>query len=170
MTTGAGPQGHDRPVDSEGGQVMDVILTQSVDNLGEMGAIVSVAPGYARNYLIPKGMAVIATKGQRKQVDEKIRLEQKRDARRKADAEVLARQWAEKELSVTITVQAGEDDKLFGSVVARDIAQAFSEQSLSFEHQQILLEEPIKQLGVYTVPVQLHRDVEVAAKVWVVKG
>ena len=149
---------------------MDVILTQSVDDLGEMGALVSVAPGFARNYLIPKGMAVIATKGHRKQVEEKIRLEQKRDARRKADAEVLAKQWAEKELSATITVQAGDDDKLFGSVVARDIAQAFGEQNLNFEHKQILLEEPIKQLGVYTVPVQLHRDVEVPAKVWVVKG
>ena len=146
---------------------MDVILMQSVDSLGEMGETVSVTRGYARNYLIPKGLAVLATDGHRKLVEQHMKLEAKRDDLRKAGAEELAAKLGE--LSCTITVQAGEDDKLFGSVGARDIADALKE-SGEFDHKQIVLEEAIKQLGVYSVPVKLHSEVEVTAKVWVVKA
>ena len=146
---------------------MDVILMQSVENLGEMGDTVSVARGYARNYLVPKGLAVLATEGHRKLVVEHMKLEAKRDDLRKASAEELAAKLGE--LSCTITVQAGEDDKLFGSVGARDIADALKE-SGEFDHKQIVLDEAIKQLGVYSVPVKLHPEVEVTAKVWVVKA
>jgi large subunit ribosomal protein L9 len=146
---------------------MDVILMQSVDNLGEMGQTVTVARGYARNYLIPKGLAVLATDGHRKLVEQHMKLERKRDDLRKAGAEELAAKLGE--LSCTITVQAGEDDKLFGSVGPRDIAEALKE-SGEFDHKQIVLEETIKQLGVYSVPVKLHPEVEVTAKVWVVKA
>ena len=148
---------------------MDVILTKSVESLGQMGEVISVAPGFARNYLIPQGLAVMATVGQKKLVAEQVVLAEKRDLLRKSVAEQLASQYAAKELSCTISVQADDDDKLFGSVTARDIATALAQQDLAIEHHQIELTEPIKQLGVYTVPLKLHSDVEVAAKVWVVK-
>ena len=147
---------------------MDVILMQSVDNLGEMGETVSVARGYARNYLVPHGLAVLATEGHRKLVAEHMKLEAKRDDLRKAGAEELAAKLGE--LSCTITVQAGDDDKLFGSVGPRDIADALKADSGEFDHKQIVLDEAIKQLGVYSVPVKLHPEVEVTAKVWVVKA
>jgi len=147
---------------------MDVILMQSVDNLGEMGDTVAVARGFARNYLIPKGLAVLATEGHRKMVAEHMKLEAKRDDLRRAGAEELAARLGE--LSCTISVQAGEDEKLFGSVTARDIAVALKSEHLEFDHKQIVLDEAIKQLGVYSVPVKLHTEVEVTAKVWVVKS
>jgi len=148
--------------------MMDVILMESVENLGEMGDTVTVARGYARNYLIPQGKAVLATEGHRKMVQEHMKLEAKRDDLRRAGAEELAAKLGE--LSCTITVQAGEDDKLFGSVTARDIAEALESEELEFDHKMIQLDEAIKQLGVYSVPVKLHSAVEVTAKVWVVKG
>ena len=147
---------------------MEVILMQSVENLGEMGDTVSVARGYARNYLVPKGLAVLATDGHRKLVAEHMKLEAKRDDLRKASAEELAARLGE--LSCTITVQAGDDDKLFGSVGPRDIAEALTGDSGEFDYKQIVLDEAIKQLGVYSVPVKLHTEVEVTAKVWVVKA
>ena len=147
---------------------MDVILMQSVDNLGEMGETVSVARGYARNFLVPKGLAVLATDGHRKLVAEHMKLEAKRDDLRKASAEELAAKLGE--LTCTITVQAGDDDKLFGSVGPRDIAEALKIDGGEFDHKQIVLTEAIKQLGVYTVPVKLHAEVEVNARVWVVKA
>lgn len=147
---------------------MDVILMQSVDNLGEMGETVSVARGYARNFLVPKGLAVLATDGHRKLVAEHMKLEAKRDDLRKAGAEELAAKLGE--LSCTITVQAGDDDKLFGSVGPRDIADALKAENKEFDHKQIVLDEAIKQLGVYSVPVKLHPEVEVTAKVWVIKA
>ena len=147
---------------------MEVILMQSVDNLGEMGDTVSVARGFARNFLIPKGLAVLATDGHRKLVAEHMKLEAKRDDLRKASAEELAAKLGE--LSCTITVQAGDDDKLFGSVGPRDIAEALKSENNEFDHKQVVLDEAIKQLGVYSVPVKLHSEVEVTAKVWVVKA
>lgn len=147
---------------------MEVILMQSVEGLGEIGETVSVARGYARNYLIPKGMVVLATEGHRKLVAEHMKLEAKRDDLRKAGAEELAAKLGE--LSCTLTVQAGDDDKLFGSVGPRDIADALKTDSNEFDHKQIVLDEAIKQLGVYSVPVKLHPEVEVTAKVWVVKA
>lgn len=147
---------------------MDVILMQSVENLGAMGETVTVARGYARNFLIPQGLAVEASEGSKKVVEEHMRLEAKRDGVRKAGAEALAAELGE--LSCTITVQADEEEKLFGSVTARDIAENLSTDGTTIEHRQVELEEPIKQLGVYTVDVRLHAAVAVPAKVWVVKA
>jgi large subunit ribosomal protein L9 len=147
---------------------MDVILMQSVDNLGEMGETVNVARGFARNFLIPKGLAVLATDGHRKLVEQHMKLESKRDDLRKAGAEELAARLGE--LTCTLTVQADEDEKLFGSVGARDIAEALTGEKAEIDHKQIVLDEAIKQLGVYSVPVKLHAEVEVTAKVWVVKA
>ncbi|MBD3219862.1 50S ribosomal protein L9, partial [bacterium] len=99
---------------------MDVILLKTVDNLGKMGEVVSVARGYARNYLLPQGMAMEATEGARKLVSEKMVLEAKRDHKRKEAAETLAADLVKKDLSVTIGAKAGEEDRLYGSVTARD--------------------------------------------------
>lgn len=147
---------------------MEVILMESVDSLGEMGDTVSVNRGYARNYLIPKGLAVLATDGHRKLVAEHMKLSAKRDDLRKAAAEELAAKLGE--LSCTISVQADDEDKLFGSVTARDIADNLASEFTNIEHKMVVLDEAIKQLGVYSVPVKLHADVEVTAKVWVVKA
>ncbi len=147
---------------------MDVILMKSVDNLGEMGDIVSVARGYARNYLIPQGMAAMATESQKAVLKEKLRSARLQEKKARTVAVDLAGKYHD--LSCTLTVQAGEDDKLFGSVGPREIVASLAEQEIEFEHRQILLEEPIKQLGVYSVPVRLHAEVEVTIKVWVVKS
>lgn len=147
--------------------MMELILMERVEHLGEMGDTVTVARGYARNYLIPKGLAVLATDGHRKMVAEHMKLEAKRDDLRKAGAEELAAKLGE--LSCTITAQAGEDDQLYGSVTARDIAEALKTDDVQFDHRMIVLEDAIKQLGVYTVAIKLHSEVEVPAKVWVVK-
>ena len=146
---------------------MDIILMQDVESLGKMGETVHVARGYGRNYLIPKGIAVPATEGHQKMVMEHMKLETKRDNLRKTNAEELASSLGE--LSCTITVQAGDDDKLFGSVGVRDIAAALETDKVEITHQQIVIDEPIKQLGVYTVAAKLHSDVQVPVKVWVVK-
>jgi large subunit ribosomal protein L9 len=147
---------------------MDVILMQNVDNLGRVGETVSVAAGYARNFLIPKGMAVVASEGQRRVVEQHIAREAKRDLERKSDAELLAGQIGE--LSCTITVQADDEEKLYGSVGPREIAAAIVSDKVQIDHHMVVLPEPIKQLGVYTVPIRLHHDVQVEAKVWVVKA
>ena len=147
--------------------MMELILMERVEHLGEMGDTVTVARGYARNYLIPKGLAVLATDGHRKMVAEHMKLEAKRDDLRKAGAEELAAKLGE--LSCTITAQAGEDDQLYGSVTARDIAEALKSDDVEIDHRMIVLEDAIKQLGVYTVAIKLHSEVEVPAKVWVVK-
>jgi len=147
---------------------MDVLLLQDIDNLGTTGEVVSVKPGYARNFLIPQGMASIATAAQKRVLVERLRQEVVQDKKRKLQAEDLASRYGD--LSCTITVQAGEDDKLFGSVNSRDIVAALEVSDLEIEHRQVILEEPIKQLGVYSVPLKLHPEVEVNVKVWVVKS
>lgn len=147
---------------------MEVILIKNVENLGKLGEVVDVKRGYARNYLLPGGLAVMATAGHMKLVEAEVKRESLRDEKRKVDAEGLAAKYAD--LSCTITVQAGEDDKLFGSVGPRDIIAALAEQDVEFDQKQIELEEPIKQLGVYSVPVKLHQEVQIEAKVWVVKA
>ena len=147
---------------------MDVILMQDVEDLGQMGQTVTVRRGYARNYLLPQGLALVATPGNMNVVQEHMKLERKRDDLRKAGALERANELGE--ISCTISVQAGDDDKLFGSVTARNIVEELAKDNIEIDHKQIVLDEPIKQLGVYSVPVRLHPEVEITAKVWVVKG
>jgi large subunit ribosomal protein L9 len=146
---------------------MDIILTQKVQGLGDRGDVVRVKDGYARNYLFPQRLARPSTEGQKRVLNEENRLHVTRDAKLKQSVEAIAEKM--KGLSCTLVVQAGEEDKLYGSVTGHDIAKAISDQGFAVEHRQIVLEEPIKKLGVYTVAVRLHRDVEVPIKVWVVK-
>ncbi len=147
---------------------MEVILTRNVDNVGDEGAVVKVAAGFARNFLIPRGLAVPADDTHRRIMAEESKLVHVRDRKRRRAAETLAAKY--QDVSVTISMQAGEDDKLFGSVTNRDIADALAAQGHDVDRRGIELEEPIKQLGVYSVPLRLHRDVRVAVKVWVVKA
>jgi large subunit ribosomal protein L9 len=146
---------------------MKVILKADVERLGKVGEVVTVAPGYARNYLMPRRMALEATE----QNLAGIEIEKKRFAKVQARAAVEARALAEKlgALSLTIRQSAGESDRLFGTVTSMDVAAALEKEGVAIDKRQITIEEPIKTLGIYTVPVKLHPEVTAALKVWVVK-
>ncbi len=146
---------------------MQVIMLKNVDNVGRMGQTVSVARGFARNYLVPNGLAVEASEGSQKLVAEKMVLENKHDSKRKDAAEAVKAQYAGKELAVRLDAKAGEDGRLYGSVSARDIADALTKQNFALDHRQVQLVEPIKQVGEYEVPVRLHPEVEIVVKVHV---
>lgn len=145
---------------------MKVILTENVDRLGHIGDIVNVKDGYARNFLFPKNIAKEATAGNMKILEA---LKKKRAAE---EAKILnaAKAVASKleALSVTIEAAAGEEDKLFGSVTADMIAQALSEEGITFDKKEITIAEPIKKLGVYQVSVKVHPELKANLKVWVV--
>lgn len=146
---------------------MEVILLESVPNLGDRGATVKVKPGYARNFLFPRRLALPASEGNAHVFREHARVMEKRDHHAMEEARAQAAKLAE--ASCTIAVQVGEDDKLYGSVTTVDIARSLADQGHQVEKKQIQLDEPIKQLGVYTVDVRLHREVSAPVKVWVVK-
>ena len=146
---------------------MEVILRQAVDNLGHPGDVVNVSNGYARNYLLPRGVAFLATEGNKKRItQEKARLEAAESSRRDT-AQQLADQLAE--VSITFAARVGEEGKLFGSVTAGDIAQQLEAQGHHVDRRLIDLHEPIRALGVYRVPLRLHADVRPEIKVWVIK-
>jgi large subunit ribosomal protein L9 len=146
---------------------MEVILRQAVDNLGHPGDIVDVKPGYARNYLLPRGLAYAATTGNKKRIEqERQRLEQAENERRTKAQELAAKL---EEVSLTFSARVGEEGKLFGSVTAADITQQLEAQGLHVERRLIDLHEPIRALGVYRVPVRLHADVKPELKIWVIK-
>ena len=146
---------------------MQVILRDALDNLGSAGQIVSVKPGYARNYLIPKGLAYEATDANVRRIErEKAKIEQKA-----ADQLAGARKRASsiEGVSVTFNARAAEEGKLFGSITTADIAEKLAEQGVEVDRKQIQLEEPIKSLGVFSVPIRLHAEVRPEIKVWVIK-
>ena len=147
---------------------MEIILMHNVENLGRMGDTVSVKRGFARNYLIPKGLAVVSSEAHRKLVAAHLKQEAKREDQRLGEARVLAAKVGT--LSCTLAVQADEENKLFGSVTARDIAAVLHSDHATIEHKQVLLEEPLKMLGEYDVEVKIYGDVRVIAKVNVVRS
>ena len=146
---------------------MKLILREDVENLGKIGEIVDVVGGYGRNYLLPRGLAVKASSKNVKEQEHQKKLIQARVDRQKKDAQELA--GSLDSVSCTITRKTGEEEKLYGSVTSRDIEEALREEGVSIDRKRIVLEEPIKKLGVYTVPVKLHTDVTGSIKVWVVK-
>ena len=146
---------------------MKLILREDVENLGKIGEVVEVAGGYGRNYLLPRGLAVKASTKNLKEQGHQKKLIQARMDRPRKDAEELA--GSLDSVSCTISRKTGDEEKLFGSVTSRDIEEALREEGVSLDRKRILLEEPIKKLGVYTVPVKLHADVTGNIKVWVVK-
>ena len=146
---------------------MEVILRQAIDTVGKPGDVVDVSPGYARNYLIPRGLAYLATAGNRKRIaQEKARLEAAENERIGAAQGLAAKLEA---VSLTFSARVGEEEKLFGSVTAADIAHQLHEQGFEIEKRQIDLHEPIKALGVYKVPIRLHAEVKPEIRVWVIK-
>jgi large subunit ribosomal protein L9 len=146
---------------------MDVILREDVDKLGTRGQLVKVAPGYARNFLLPKKMAVAATESNKKIVEQERQAHLRREAKVAGEASDLAKLMAS--VVVTISQKAGENGQLFGSVTSKDIADALEAQGYTIERRKIALEEPIKSLGEFKVPLRLHREVTVEIAVNVVK-
>ena len=146
---------------------MEVILKEDVPKLGHRGEVVKVAEGYGRNYLLPKRLAIEATKGNRAVIDQMKVSAERRSAREKADAEGLSKQLEGATLS--FTRKAGEQDHLFGSVTNVDIAEALASQGFTVDRRKIQLDEPIKNLGEFAVTIKLHRDITAQVKVVVAK-
>ena len=145
---------------------MEVILREHVDNVGRRGELVKVADGYARNYLLPRKLALLATEGNKKVIErEKVKFDAK-EAEEQGVAQAIADRLANVEIE--IARKTGETDALFGSVTNADIAASLSAKGFDIDRRKIQLHEPIKKLGDYTVPVKLHRDVTVTLKVKVV--
>jgi large subunit ribosomal protein L9 len=143
-----------------------VILRENVDHLGERGEIVSVAAGYARNFLLPKGLAFEATPGNLKQIEIQRRVWDAREAREVGEAEALAERIATTELM--ISKKAGESGTLYGSVTSGDIAELLSEKGIEVERKRIVLTEPIKSLGSHEILIKIHSKVDGKAQVVVV--
>jgi large subunit ribosomal protein L9 len=146
---------------------MEVILRENVDKLGARGQVVKVSDGYARNFLLPRKLAVAATAANKKIVEQERQAHLRREAKEKAAAQDLANLM--NGVAVTIAQKAGELDQLFGSVTAKDIADALAQQNYHIERRMIHLDEPIKQLGEYRVPVRLHHDVTAEIVVSVIR-
>jgi large subunit ribosomal protein L9 len=146
---------------------MKVILAEDVPRLGSRGDVVNVKDGYGRNYLIPSGKALPATAGALVQLETKVKLDEAKVEKDRRQAEILAEKLSG--VSCTVRVQADEGDKLYGSVSQRDVAQALEEQGIETDPHGIVLDEPIKMLGVYPVKIRLFSDVEAEIKVWVIR-
>ncbi len=147
---------------------MKVILKEDIEGVGKMGDLVSVADGYARNFLIPHGKALRATERNVKQLNHQRRLVESSIRRHREAAAQLAQKIESS--SCTITRAAGENEKLFGSVTKIDIAEALREIGIHVDRRQIQLEHPIKSLGPYTVEIKLQADIKANLKLWVIKA
>ena len=147
---------------------ISLILLDDVEKLGLAGDEVHVAPGYARNYLIPQGLAAKATPGTLRLIESRKAMIAERRAKELADAKALAEKLSSVEIS--IAMQATEDDQLFGSVTARMIADELAGQGYAIEHTRVKVEPAIKTLGGFDVEVKLHAEVTATVKVWVVRG
>ena len=146
---------------------MEVILREHVDNLGRRGEIVKVADGYARNFLLPRKLALPATDGNRKHVERERRIVEAREAAEKVQAEAIAARLAM--IDITIMRRVGETDQLYGSVTAVDIADFLKGKGFEIDRRKLILPEPIKAIGQHNVPLKLHREVTVPLKVTVAK-
>lgn len=146
---------------------MEVVLKKDHDKLGKAMEIVTVKDGYARNFLIPEGIAVIATEGNKRAVAESKKHFEKREGKKIKEAQEQAKQI--EKVPCTIKVKVGEEDKMFGSVTSQEIADFLTKEGFAVTKRDVDLAEPIKQLGVYTVKINLHKDAPANLKVWVVK-
>lgn len=146
---------------------MEIILREDIDKLGTRGQVVKVAAGYARNFLLPRRLAVEANEANKKIVEQERQAHLRKEAKLQADASDLAKLMSAVEL--TIAQKAGENDQLFGSVTASDIAVALEKQGYSIDRRKVHLEEPIKTLGDFKVALRLHKHVSVDVTVHVVR-
>ncbi len=145
---------------------VEVILTEDISTLGNAGEVVRVRPGYARNYLLPQGKAMLATKGRVRELEHKRRVIEEKIRKDVGAHELVAKRLEQTELE--FQVRAGEEGKLFGSITNADIAGRLGEQGIQLDRRKIELSEPIKQLGEYTVTLKLHREVSTQIRVKVV--
>jgi large subunit ribosomal protein L9 len=146
---------------------MEIILKDDLPGVGKRDEVIKVADGYARNFLIPKGLAIPATSSNLKALEER-----KRAAILKAEREIRSLQkLAEKikTISLTFEREAGKDDKLFGSVTKEDITRALEEKGIKIQKKQVDLEEPFKKLGIYKVKISLHLDISSVLKIWIIR-
>jgi large subunit ribosomal protein L9 len=146
---------------------MQLILKEDLDNLGKSGEVVNVKSGYGRNYLLPRGLAVLATADDISRVEHEKRVIASRTAKLAKETQAEADRLSQ--VTVSIARAVGEEDKLFGSVTSRDIAEALAEKGVTIDAKKLELEEPIKALGMTEVGVKLGRGVTAKIKVWVVK-
>jgi large subunit ribosomal protein L9 len=146
---------------------MKVILREDVPDVGQSGQTIEVKAGFGRNYLIPRNLAIPATRANLKSIGEVAKQAAVRDRKRRRVAEILKDRIEKIELSVEVLV--GEEDKMYGSVTSQDIVTMLQQQGITVEKRTLMLEEPIKALGVYTVPVKVDKEVTANCKVWVVK-
>lgn len=146
---------------------MKIILKDDIETLGEVGEVITVKDGYARNYLIPRNLAVPASKGNLRAIDEIRKQKEFRDNKKKREAERI--KDAIEKISCTAEVLVGEEDRVFGSVTSYNIVSMLEEKGFKIDRRNVDLEEPLKALGVYTVPVKIEKDVVANLKVWVVK-
>jgi large subunit ribosomal protein L9 len=145
---------------------MEVILREHVEHLGNRGDVVKVAAGYARNYLLPRKLALAVTDNNKRQIDREKKVAEARDAEEKSQAEAIAQRLGQ--LDIEIARRVGEHDTLYGSVTSQDIAQALKDKGFDIDKRKIGLVDPLKALGETTVPVKIHRDVTVPLRVKVV--
>jgi large subunit ribosomal protein L9 len=136
---------------------MELILREDIEKLGSRGQVVKVSPGYARNFLLPKRLAVIANDSNRKIVDQERDAHLRREAKLQSEAADLGKLLSA--VTITIKQKAGEEGHLFGSVNSKDIAEALEKQNFTIDRRKIQLDDPIKQVGEYKIPVKLHKDV-----------
>ena len=146
---------------------MQIILQEDVEKLGTRGQVVEVKAGYARNFLLPRKLALEASAGNMKRLEKMRATFAKKEATEKGDAQKLAELLAG--VSLELTRKAGDNDQLFGSVTTQDIEKAFRAEGFEIDKKDILLNEPIKALGVYTVPIRIFEEVIASTKVWVVR-
>ena len=146
---------------------MEVILLKALEGIGLEGELVKVKPGFARNFLIPKGIALRASKSNLAVAEEKKRIKEAKENRVEKVNQVLIDKLAK--TNITIEVQVGEEERIFGSVTTQDIQKALEEKGITIDRSCLLMEEPIKSLGVYNIPVKITVDLESEIKVYVIK-
>jgi large subunit ribosomal protein L9 len=147
--------------------MIEVILKEPVDNLGNRGDVVKVAPGYARNYLLPRKLALAVTEGNKRQIEAERKRASAIEAQERVTADALANRLAHVE--VVVARRVGERDTLYGSVTSADITEALARQGFEIDRRKVQLPDPIKQLGEFSVPIKLHREITTPVKVLVVK-
>ena len=147
---------------------MDVILLKDLDGFGSEGDIINVKPGFARNYLVPRGLALRASKRNMAVVEEKKHIKKAQENRIEKANKILSEKLTK--TTITIEVQVGEEERIFGSVTSQNIQESLEENGISIDRSIILMEEPIKSLGVYNIPVKITADIEADLKVYIIKA
>lgn len=145
---------------------MRVILSETVSNLGAVGSLVNVKDGYARNYLFPRGLAIVANERNKTELDHQIRVFEKRRAKALGEAKALASKI--EKVSITVSKQVGEDEKIFGSVTTNELEELLNQEGHKISRKDITILDDIKKVGVYAASVKLHPEVTAKFKVWVV--